>query len=242
MGRVSISVNLPEWLHSTLQGIKHSVAKKDGAAITLAGDRDIEWSYIASRMPTGPGEALDFGCGFGNLSLLLAQRGFQVTGVDLLTYPRYWEHPHCTFVQGDFLQLDLPKNHFDLIVNCSAVEHVGLSGRYGMPVSESNGDLTAMQRMADVIKPSGVMLLTIPCGRDNVFSPLHRVYGAHRLPQLLLCFEVGEQCFWVKRATNRWVPCDREVAFSFKATANLENPALCSYALGCFVLRKRRSR
>jgi SAM-dependent methyltransferase len=236
--RLNLPLYMPSWLHSALRGVKHAITNETGLAITLEGDRDIEWTYIASRLPAGPGAALDFGCGFANLSLLLAQRGFQVTGVDLLEYPRYWEHPLFKFVQGDFLGLEFTSNSFDVIVNCSAVEHVGLSGRYDVAQTETGGDLKAMERMAEVLKTSGVMLLTIPCGRDAVFSPLHRVYGAQRLPQLLRCFEVEEQCFWAKRADNHWMACDRETALSFEATANFETPAMCSYALGCFKLRK----
>jgi len=42
----------------------------------LVGDRDVEWSWIVSHMPLGPGEALDFGCGGGSwLGLVAARRG-----------------------------------------------------------------------------------------------------------------------------------------------------------------------
>jgi SAM-dependent methyltransferase len=238
MEKILIPILMPKWMRRALRGAKRAITSITGSAITLEGDRDVEWSYISSRMPVGPGDALDFGCGFGNLSLQAAQRGFRVLGVDLLPHPRYWEHDNFKFIQGDFLQLDLPSNHFDLILNCSAVEHVGLTGRYGVAEREASGDLKAMQRMAEVMKPSGAMLLTIPCGRDAVFSPLHRVYGTQRLPELLRCFEVEEQCFWAKRADNHWMACDRETALAFEATANFETPALCSYALGCFKLRK----
>jgi len=147
MGKVALAVYLPDWLHNLLRRLKRSVAPKTPAAIDLSGDRDVEWSFIASRLPSGSGEALDFGCGFGNLSLLAAQRGWHITGMDLLAYPMYWQHENFQFLQGDLLKLDLPAHRFAFIINCSAVEHVGLSGRYGVTLQENDGDLVAMRKL-----------------------------------------------------------------------------------------------
>mgnify|MGYP001767288543 CR=1 FL=1 len=104
----------------------------------LAGDRDIEWSWILSQMPSGPGEALDFGPGGSFLGLTAAQRGFRVTAIDIAPVKWLYTHPNLKFIQGDILKLSLPKNNFDLVINCSTVEHVGLAGRYG--VTEGNAD------------------------------------------------------------------------------------------------------
>src|ERR1700742_2081145 len=103
---VKMRVPVPDWLHGILRSAKHTVAGPGKTVINLWGDRDIEYSYIASRLPQGPGEALDFGSAFANLSLHAIQRGWNVTGVDLLPHPIYWQHPGFRFVQGDFLQLE----------------------------------------------------------------------------------------------------------------------------------------
>jgi len=134
------------------------------------------------------------------------------------------------------MKLALPKEHFDLIINCSTVEHVGLVGRYGVTESRPNGDLEAMARLRELMKPGGVMLLTIPVGQDAVFEPLCRVYGAQRLPQLLNGYTVEKEVFWVKDDQNRWVLCDKETALDFKALACSWDPMENVYALGCFVL------
>jgi SAM-dependent methyltransferase len=74
------------------------------------------------------------------------------------------------FIQGDLLKLDLPTNHFDLIINCSTVEHVGLVGRYSVTENRPDGDLEAMARLRDLMKPSAIMLLTVPVGQDAIFA------------------------------------------------------------------------
>jgi SAM-dependent methyltransferase len=227
-----LASKLAPWIPPKLVGafIKKSVPN-------LAGDRDIEWSWISAHMPSGPGEALDFGPGGSYLGLVAAQRGFNVTAIDL--EPVHWPylHPQLRFMQENILKLTLPKEHFDLVINCSTVEHVGLVGRYGVTKNWPDGDLEAMARLRDFMKPGGVMLLTIPVGQEAIFAPLSRVYGSQRLPQLLNGYRIEKAVFWVKDAENRWVLCDRDTALNFKASAGSWNPLRNVYALGCFVLK-----
>jgi len=187
-------------------------------------------------MGDGPGRLLDFGASEGSLSIVAAQRGFNVLALDLGMEKFAWKHPQVEFLQGDLLKMDLPMESFDVILNCSAVEHVGLTGRYGVAAEETDGDLAAMERFSALLKASGRMLLTIPCGLDAAIPPWHRVYGEKRLPKLLKGFDIAAEEFWVKHADNRWHPCDRATALSFAPTGHPSDPTLCSYALGCFVL------
>jgi len=198
----------------------------------LVGDRDIEWSWISSQMPSGPGEALDFGNGGSFLGLIAAQRGFYVTAVDLGPVQWPYIHPHLRFIEGDILKLSLPRDHFDLVINCSTVEHVGLSGRYGVTKSCPDGDLEAMMRLRELMKPGGVMLMTIPIGLDTVFPPLHRVYGFKRLPKLLDGYCVDREEYWVKNDSNCWILKDKQEALRHEPLERL-------YGLGCFVLMRQ---
>lgn len=206
-------------------------------ALNLLGDRDVEWSWIAAHMPHGPGEALDFGNGGSHLGLLAARRGFTVTAVDLLPVHWFYRHPSLAFMRGDVLTLPLRRGQFDLVINCSTVEHVGLVGRYDVANHLPDGDVDAMTRLHELLKASGMMLLTIPVGQDAVFPPYCRVYGAQRLPKLLSGYRVEQEDFWRKDATNCWIPCDRESALAVAAAVDAPDPLACIYGLGCFVLR-----
>jgi SAM-dependent methyltransferase len=189
-------------------------------------------------MPRGAGEALEFGCEHGYMSLLAARAGFNVLACDLQDQTFTWKHPRVRFVQGDFLQLDLPRNHFDLAINCSSVEHVGIAGRYGITVDDDGADLEVMQKIADVLKPDGILLMTAPCGLDAVLAPWCRVYGASRLPRLLAPFNIKSESYWVKDDQNMWVESVREQALSFKPRNHPTDGHGCAYVLGCFVLQK----
>ncbi|OHB70915.1 MAG: hypothetical protein A2W17_04020 [Planctomycetes bacterium RBG_16_41_13] len=96
-----------------------------------------------------------------------------------------------------------------------------------------------MSKLRDLMKPGGIMLLTIPVGRDAVYDPLHRVYGMKRLFHLLDGYAIEKEAFWIKDRENRWVICNKETALNFKTSAGSWNPLQNIYALGCFVLRKK---
>ena len=238
---VSVTLYLPIWLYRPLRWIKRKVFslgtdRNKQTILNLAGDRDIEWSWIASQMPSGPGEVLDFGNGGSSMGLLAARRGFKVTAIDLEPIRWSYRHSLLQFVQGDLLHLDLPKHRFDLIINCSSVEHVGLVGRYSVTKGREDGDLEAMAVLRELMKSDGIMLLTVPVGQDAVHIPWHRVYGKQRLPKLLQGYAVRLEEYWVKNNANCWIPCDRETALSFKSLSS-EDGRVNVYALGCFILR-----
>ncbi len=238
--RVLVPVYLPRSLHRTLVKVKRFFipAAVAAPAINIWGERNVEWSFLSTEMPNGPGEAIEFGCEQGYMSLLAAQKGFRVLANDLQQQSFTWQHPGVEFRQGDFLKLELPRNHFDLAINCSSVEHVGVAGRYGITADQDEGDIEVMKRLGEILKPGGILLMTAPCGRDAVMAPWCRVYGSQRLPRLFAPFEIVKECYWVKDSQNRWVGSTRETALDFRPIHNPSDSHGCLYALGCFVLKK----
>ena len=199
--------------------------------ITLDGDREIEWSWVAAHVEQRPGRALDFGCGSrGFLTLIAAHRGYRVTAVDLQPVKWPHRHPAVEFLQGDILRLELAADSFDLVLNCSSIEHVGLPGRYGS-AGRPDGDLEAMALLRTLLKDGGSMVMTIPVGRDAVFAPFHRVYGKERLPLLLERWVVGRKEFWTKDEKNQWMQTEEPQALDREGSER-------SYGLGLFLLRR----
>jgi len=235
-----VPVSLPSWLYHSVRRVKRVFipAAPPASGVNIWGERHVEWTFLSSQMPSGPGEAIEFGCEQGYMSLLAAQKGFHVIANDLEEQTFLWRHPNAEFRQGDFLKLELPRDHFDLAINCSSVEHVGVAGRYGIKLNEDGGDFQVMSRLAEILKADGRLLMTAPCGRDTVMVPWCRVYGAQRLPKLFECFRVEQEEFWTKNEANQWVRSDREAALNFQPRNNPSDPYGCAYALGCFVLRK----
>lgn len=206
----------------------------DGLPTNMKGDRDIEYSWVVAHIPDGGGLALDFGSGPGWMALAAARKGFQVTALDMMPVRWFYVHPGLTFVQGDILRPLFPPEHFDLIINVSAIEHVGISGRYDVVAANPDGDLEAMAALKRVLRPGKLMLLTIPIGQDRTFQPLHRVYGPERLPRLLAGWEILEQESWLKDQHNLWVRADEAVALAREPTP------LC-FGLGLYVLKNATS-
>lgn len=229
MREINFTIKIPEIFYRFLKNIK----RKSLGSLNLTGDRQIEWSFVIANIPNGPGEAMDFGPGSGSyLGLIAALKGFEVVAVDLDKVDWFYVHPNLKFIQGDFLKLDFPPKSFDLIINCSTIEHVGLAGRYGVKENRPDGDLKVMAKMREILKPKGVMLLTIPVGKDAVFTPLHRVYGKDRLPRLVQDFVVEKKKYWIKNEKNQWVIVKEEKALSLQ-------PQRAYYGLGCFILRAK---
>jgi hypothetical protein len=59
--RILVPVDLPGWIYRPLGRIKRAVVAKREQVIDLSGDRVIEYSFVASRIPMGTGPVLDFG-------------------------------------------------------------------------------------------------------------------------------------------------------------------------------------
>lgn len=152
--RILVPIKIPDWLHDPLLKVKRAIIRATPPPPpNILGERNVEWSFLSAHLPDGPGEAIEFGCEQGYMSLVAAQKGFSVIANDLEKQSFPWEHPRVKFLEGDFLNLRLPENHFDLAINCSSVEHVGIVGRYGIEVENNRGDIAVMGRLAEMLKP-----------------------------------------------------------------------------------------
>jgi len=204
-------------------------AKKE---VDLDGDRDVEWSWVAARIPDNVGKVMDFGAGNSFLSMIAALKGNDVTAVDMGPCNWLYKHDKIEYIQGDLVKMDFAKESFDLIINCSVIEHVGLAGRYGYDEDTGDGDLECMEYIKSITKPGGKMLLTLPVGQDAVFAPMHRVYGNERLPKLLAGWDVDSEEYWTKSSGNKWVETDKEKALKAAVEEKL-------YGIGLIVLKKK---
>ncbi len=193
----------------------------------LEGEKLIDWGWICTHLPCGRQRALEIGPGKSPIIPAMLAMGYEVTAVDSSSDPTTIVRGF-RFVRGDFN--DFPcDQRFDVIVICSVVEHLGLAGRYNAR-AEPDGDLMAMRRIRGLLESSGIVLLTIPIGRDAVHQPWHRVYGRVRLPKLLEGFQVTQSRYLTKDPGGAWYPTTEERA--------LDTPVdIRRYALGEMVLK-----
>jgi 2-polyprenyl-3-methyl-5-hydroxy-6-metoxy-1,4-benzoquinol methylase len=79
---------------------------------------------------------LDFGCGSGFLSYVLAKNGCEVYSADIefsplrLVQERIDFPAGIQFIEGDILGKNLPENHFDLIFAMDVLEHIENTTEY----------------------------------------------------------------------------------------------------------------
>lgn len=200
--------------------------------LDLSGDRDVEWAWIGAKMPLKAGRVLDLGPASSTTPLIASHNATEVVAFDLTPEPTTFLASNLRTVQGDILQMPIPSPPYDTIVNCSTTEHIGLSGRYNNQ-EEPDGDLRAMSLLRDAMAdPDSVMLFTIPVGRDGVYRPYHRVYGAKRLPKVLSGFTVIEEAFYAKvDGKNVWQKLTKDVALDIQGSHSF-------YALGLFILKR----
>jgi hypothetical protein len=210
---------------------RQPVRPTSGGGKDLAGDRLVEWSYIAPRIgcyADRSSRVLDFGSGSGMLSYGAATLGASVLAIDLLDQPVTVCSPRLTFRRMDVMDVD-EKQSFDVIIHSSVIEHVGLCGRYGSEESGA-GDFEAMRKMRRLLHSEGHMVMTLPVGQDVAIQPFHRIYGKKRLPLLLEGYRVVDQQFWRKDEDNLWQECSESQALDEEGNDHY-------YAIGGMVLQ-----
>jgi 2-polyprenyl-3-methyl-5-hydroxy-6-metoxy-1,4-benzoquinol methylase len=87
-------------------------------------------AFNFAKKNTNHKRVLDFGCGSGVLSYLLAQNGYNVTSCDIELSPfrliekRINFPSDIQFIEGDIITKDLPQNSFDIIFAMDVLEHI----------------------------------------------------------------------------------------------------------------------
>ena len=174
---------------------------------------------------------LDFGPGNSSTPTALSFVSSEVVALDLNVPEIQYGVKNIRHVLGDITAPPPGLGTFDLIVNCSTIEHVGLPGRYGSKEA-IDGDLIGMQNLLGLMNDAATMVMTIPVGIDGVFLPNHRVYGTDRLPKLLSGFKIETQRYFAKTESKRfWAEVSKEEALATRSSGSF-------YSIGLFVLTK----
>ncbi|GLW66514.1 hypothetical protein Arub01_47580 [Actinomadura rubrobrunea] len=126
---------------------------------------------VLSAVPRGCRAALDVGCGDGLLVRRLAPRAEHVTGIDasaeMIARARELNAgvDNVEFVEADFLEHDVPREHFDFVCSVAAIHHM---------------DFTAgLTKMRDALRPGGSLAVISLASNGGVADLL---YGAAGLP------------------------------------------------------------
>lgn len=147
-----------------------------------ATDRYIEYPFVLKNI-SGI-RVLDVGCAGSMFPLLLQALDFDTYGIDI----REYSLPTFNFVQGDISKTNFKDYFFDTVVAVSTIEHIGLSGRYGIK-ENVEADIKAVEEIYRILRPNGVFLMTVPFGEFYQIEKHHRIYNIESLNDLLSKFQ-----------------------------------------------------
>jgi len=100
-----------------------------------------------------PAKVLEVGCGTGNVSSFLSEKGYEVTGCEYYSeaITRAW--PGFQIVQGDAIDLPFEANSFDIVGLFDVIEHF-------------QDDLAPVSEAVRVLRKDGIIVITVPAGEE----------------------------------------------------------------------------
>jgi len=132
--------------------------------------------------------------------------------------------PCFKFAQANVMSLPFPDNSVKSLSCLHVLEHIGL-GRYGDPV-DSLGHVKATKELARVLSPGGVLLISVPIGKEKLCFDAHRVFDPKTI--LNLFKDLGLIAYsYIDPAKNDVFPSNPMEDFSEK-----------KYFCGLFAFRK----
>ncbi len=182
----------------------HNLMEHLGYAST---SRVIENQWILNNLPKEKIKILDVGCCDSFFVFYLLDNGYDTWGIDIR------DCPINNFYKQDISKkTTIPDNSFDIITCISTIEHIGL-GSYG-DRKDIKGDLSAMQEIRRILKPKGLLLLTIPY--SSVFNIEKgtsdaRLYDSKRLDMLIKRFKIIQEEHFL-RLPNKYKKMPKVVA------------------------------
>ena len=163
------------------------VHHKAGAIeVLLVNERIVEQPFVFEALAELPAPAriLDVGGSESTVGLSLATLGHEVTIVDPRAHPL--SHPNLSHARQRLDELPDPPRPFDGAVVLSAVEHFGLANEhYGLDKRDARLDLEALVRLRALVRPGGLLVLTVPFAAQPSVDGFQRVYDEAGLARLL---------------------------------------------------------
>ena len=116
---------------------------------------------LAELVQHPPGMLLDVGCGNGDMLIVARQLGWRAIGIELdPAAVRAARSRGLEVLEGSYERLTELGAEFDCVVCAHVLEHV-------------HDPKNMLQKMADVLKPGGILLLSLP----NATSQMRRHFG-----------------------------------------------------------------
>lgn len=182
---------------------------------------------------------LDLACGKGRHARYLAEKGFDVTGLDIspasIAFARHFEHEHLAFYQHD-MRLPFRINYFDAVVN--------MFTSFGY-FDTDRDHLRSLQNVSKGLKPGGLFLLDFfnsgwvrqnlvryeEKTLDGIVFRLHKSVRSGRVYKRV-AFETGGKKFEFRERVRLFTQADFEQMFRAVGLETVQT--FGGYDLGAF--------
>lgn len=162
-------------------------------------ERILENPIVIRHIPEKKSVILDVGSRYSQIPLELVSLGHTVYALDIEEYR--FKRKNLTYIKEDIRHTTFPDNFFDVATIISTLEHVGMGETSYGDKGEKNGDISAMNEISRVLKPDGIVLLTIPFGKAK-FLPFMRIYDKKRLAKITKNFKISKQIYMLNENEN----------------------------------------
>lgn len=118
-------------------------------------DKDFELQVLLQHLEVCPEQKiLEVGCNNSELSNTLYKLGCKVWGIDVVKN----NEARFKFIHGNFQDIELPDNYFDIAIDVSAIHHFGL-GNYGDRL-DIDADITTSKKIYKALKNKGLFYIS----------------------------------------------------------------------------------
>jgi SAM-dependent methyltransferase len=113
-----------------------------------------------------PAEALDVGCGAGEMVRQFQKSGIRCYGIDLPSNAKHWaiaEADSSSFFGADARRLPFADNSFDFVMSLGVIEHIGtVTGHCTLSKTYVEDRLRFAEEIVRVTKPNGSIVIAAP--------------------------------------------------------------------------------
>jgi hypothetical protein len=196
-----------------------------GVEVLLVNERIVEQPFVFGAIARAFGDRaariLDVGGSESTVGLSLATLGHAVTIVDPRAQPL--RHRNLTHAACRLDELPVGGEPFDAAVVLSAVEHFGLEHydlapsrdessadgttarpRDALPAAGERLDLAALQGLRELVRPGGLLVLTVPFAAQPSVDHFQRVYDEDGLAELLRGWSIQTSLRWGRVDRLTW--------------------------------------
>lgn len=205
-------------------------------------ERVIEYPWAIANIPDTKGLHLDAGSTL-NFSDILEHKKLSNKDISIVNLNPEWYcywYKSISYVYGDLRKLMFKDNYFDSITLLSVLEHVGLDNEvYSKNYKENKAKdyLLAVDELKRVLKPNGVILVSVPYGQYQNFKWFQN-FNAKMVTSIIKRFNPSAyDLSYYKYGPDGWQISDKAACDQSLYPKTYPNKDLCSGARAVALLK-----